>query len=204
MASPTVRERVTAVKNKSSVTVLSWGGPPFALETTKHGYCYVPSGFLVEVKSDGCLWLGETKVLDDTHPEYRFTLKGFPSLSSSWKDNPTAAYKEANHAAQNPKYSRGSNGRLILGVHYENLQAIIRRRFEKELKSEFGDPEIVQRQLQTIKAGSSKRAKRSKASERELSLVKRVKQGLTEGSPDDIAASVLIRLKQTSADQEEC
>ena len=126
--------KITAVKGKSSVLVLNWGGAPFAKEVTKRGIAIVPSGFKVEVKSDSKVWFAETRV-ERNLPYYQFSLKEDPTLCSDWRDNPTAAYKEASERCGNDKFSKGSNGRLIIGVTYDNLQKQILSRLQEELKA---------------------------------------------------------------------
>lgn len=125
--------KITAVKGKSSVFVLAWGNAPFAKELTKRGAAIVPNGFKVEVKSDSKIWVAETRV-ERSLPYYRFSLKDDPAMMSDWRDNPTAAYKEASERCGNEKFSKGSNGRLIIGITYENLQNEIQTRFSEQLK----------------------------------------------------------------------
>jgi len=126
--------KVTAVKGKAAVYVINWGRAPFATERTKRGVAYIPDGFMVEAKSDSQIWIAETRVNDKGVAEYRFSLKENTDIKSEWRGNPTAAYKEVNVRSGNSKFATGSNGRLIIGVTYENLQNEIFKRFTEELK----------------------------------------------------------------------
>jgi hypothetical protein len=60
-------------------------------------------------------------------------------VRSEWRLNPTAAYKDVNTKYGNLKFATGSNGRLIIGVTYENLQAEIAKRFATEIAKIEGD-----------------------------------------------------------------
>ena len=125
--------KITAVKGKAAVFVVNWGRAPFAIETTKRGVAYIPDGFIVEAKSDSHFWIAETRVTSKGNAEYRFSLRDDPTIRSEWRLNPTAAYKDVNTKYGNLKFATGSNGRLIIGVTYENLQAEIIKRFATEI-----------------------------------------------------------------------
>jgi len=117
-------KRITVVKGKGSVQVLDWGRAPFAIERTKRGNAFIPSGFRIRCKSDSQHWIGETDV-QDSQPFFQFILESDQTIRSGWHATSTAAYNEANRLAKNEKFNKGSNGRLIIGVTYPILQKLI-------------------------------------------------------------------------------
>lgn len=132
--------RFTVEKNRGSVEVLNWGSPPFAQVSTRKGRtAFVPNGFLVITLSNAVLWVGETRVVDDTRAEYRFVPKDLYSdyvsdCDKEWRGTPTEAYHYAQFVFYNqvePK--RGVNGQLLIGVCYERLQREIARVHAVEL-----------------------------------------------------------------------
>ena len=126
--------KITVQKNKACVTVVNWGHGPFAYERVKGGdLACIPCEFKVETKSDGEYWIGETLVDEDNEIFYRFLLKRNPLIKSHWHSLPTPAYKEALGLLDPSKKAvKGSNGKLILGVHYPNVQVYLRNYFQHE------------------------------------------------------------------------
>lgn len=130
----------------------------------------------VEVKSDSKFWIGETRV-ERSLAYYRFALKENLEVKSDWRDNPTAAYKEASERAGNVKFSKGSNGRLIIGVTYENLQAEIRQRFAQEIQ----DLPAVNERLSPTSLANTKKVRREEFAGR-----KRLKPNMISSSKNTV------------------
>ena len=122
-------EIITVIKGKGTVKVMRWGTHPLGYEKTKRGNAIIASGMLVETKSDGEVWFGETCVEPISRQvTYRFRLKRDRKVQSGWHPNPTAAYKEANFLARNQNFNKGSNGQLIIGITYENIQTLLKQK----------------------------------------------------------------------------
>ena len=135
---PVKPEAISVVKRKGTVMVLKWGGPPLAIERTIRGVAFVPDGFEVETISDRMTWIGQTRVLRNAVLQYRFHLKSDPSKAGGWHKNASRAYRDAFAQIGNvPKdqldHLKSSNGRLIIGVTYGNLQDRIRKFFGEEI-----------------------------------------------------------------------
>ena len=128
--------KVTVAPNKGAVLVLDWGHSPFAVvqASNTRNRAIIPTGFKVEVRSDKRFWIGETCV-EDMIPKFRFHLKD-SEIKTEWFDNPTSAYRQAFQIyVSRSKHLNGTNGRLIIGVTYDNLQDHIWRIFKNELAS---------------------------------------------------------------------
>ena len=133
--------KVTVVKGKGAVTVLSWGGPPFLrVEEERNNQqttCYIPNGFTVLSIADYREWIGETRTING-FAEFSFRLysKGKPRDQLCWCNKPSAAYYEANMQIRNKHFTKGNNGRLILGLFYEPIQTKLLEVFGKQTMHE--------------------------------------------------------------------
>ena len=139
--------KVTVQKGKGAVTVLNWGGPPFIrLEETKknqHHVYYIPNGFTVLTIADYRHWIGESRTLSGV-AEFSFQLYGkeTPREKLCWSTAPSNAYHLANIMVRNRKYTKGNNGRLILGLFYEPIQKRLRNIFGDQMDKCLFDPSI--------------------------------------------------------------
>ena len=133
--------KVTVVKGKGAVTVLSWGGPPFLRVEEKRNNqqttCYIPNGFTVLSIADYREWIGETRTING-FAEFSFRLyaKGKPRDQLCWCNKPSAAYYEANMQVRNKHFTKGNNGRLILGLFYQPIQTKLLEVFGKQTMHE--------------------------------------------------------------------
>ena len=139
---PDQPEIISVVKRKGTVIVLKWGSPPLAVERTIRGTAFIPDGFEVETISDRKTWIGQTRVvvpgLSEASLQYRFYLKSDPTKCGSWHKNASKAYRDAFAKLDNVnpdqlEHLKSSNGRLIIGVTYGNLQERIRTIFSAEV-----------------------------------------------------------------------
>ena len=152
--------KVSVQHKRASVLIISYGESPFTLEPTKQGFAWIPNGFVVECKCDGETWIGRTLVENQGgEAKYSFHLKRDPTIKSSFQPNPTAAYKEVSILAGNERLNKGSNGRLIIGVTYDNLQALIREYHN------LGDPDTNEIQVRKAKRVRSLPSMRKNESE---------------------------------------
>jgi len=127
--------QVKVAYGRKEVKVLNWGEPPFAFEETRtHGRCVIPSDFTVESVSQGQTWIGQTRVIEERVDgalrfvaQYRFWSINNPDWRSEWRKTASKAYGEAN--SKNPRYRKGTNGALVIGVTYDTLQQEIQVRF---------------------------------------------------------------------------
>ena len=139
--------KVTVQKGKGAVTVLNWGSPPFIrLEETKkkqHHVYYIPNGFTVLTIADYRHWIGESRTLSGV-AEFSFQLHGkeTPREKLCWSTAPSNAYHLANIMVRNRKYTKGNNGRLILGLFYEPIQKRLRNIFGDQMDKCLFDPSI--------------------------------------------------------------
>jgi len=126
-----VKIDVCVAKKRAVVTVRNFGAAPYF--TDKAGVI-VPNGYLVEKFRDGILWYGQTKVENDT-AWYKFSSKDIPSLVSEWKETPTEAYKEVamKIKKRDTKWIKGVNGRIVIGVHSDNVQKLLKANRVEEL-----------------------------------------------------------------------
>jgi hypothetical protein len=124
--------KVTVEKKKKSVVVLDWGHAPFAVQEKQGRRVYIPDGFTVETFCFNKSWIGQTSVRGDVL-QYQFFLKSEPHKSSGWQKSASAALAVANERIKNRFYKPGSNGALVIGVTYPNLQDEITRRFGSKL-----------------------------------------------------------------------
>ena len=140
--------KVTVQKGKGAVTVLNWGGPPFIrLEETKkkqHHVYYIPNGFTVLTTADYRHWVGESRTLSGV-AEFSFQLYGkeTPREKLCWATAPSNAYHLANTMVRNRRYTKGNNGRLILGLFYEPIQKRLRNIFGDQMDKCLFDPSIT-------------------------------------------------------------
>jgi hypothetical protein len=133
--------KITVEKKKKSVIVVDWGHAPFAVQEKQGRRVYIPDGFTVESFCFNRLWIGQTSVRGDTI-QYQFFLKSEPCKTSGWQKSASAALAVANDRLKNRFYKPGSNGALVIGVTYPNLQEEIVRRFGSQLnKAEDRDDE---------------------------------------------------------------
>lgn len=131
------------MEGKKGGIVLDWGHAPFVYDE-KVKPAFIPDGFKIETKSDGLIWIGTTRVVRG-EVEYMFSLKN-RQVSSGWHKNPSAAYREANELAENPKYKKSANGALIVGVTYPNVQSEIIKRFHDDLELQFEQDKRITKQ----------------------------------------------------------
>jgi hypothetical protein len=135
--------KITVVKGRKEVQVNSWGSLPLAKATVEGRVVYIPNGFEVETFSHKKYWLARTRVTASGQAEYQFVYRDYPrDGTSDWKPSPTAAYREANQRLSNLRYTEGSNGAIIIGVTYPNLQEIICNRFADAIRRKtYGEEE---------------------------------------------------------------
>jgi hypothetical protein len=124
--------KITVEKKKKSVIVVDWGHAPFAIQEKQGRRVYIPDGFTVESFCFNRLWIGQTSVRGDAI-QYQFFLKNEPHKTSGWQKSASAALAVANDRIKNRFYKPGSNGALVIGVTYPNLQEEITRRFGSSL-----------------------------------------------------------------------
>ena len=152
--------KATVVKNRAAIEIVDFGTSPFTSESTNNGKAHIPSHFIVYTRSDKEIWIGET-IVDEVSSDayYRFTLKRDLSIQSTWQPNPTAAYKDVISKA-GLQARNGSNGRLILGVHYPNIQSLICDKHKLKIFESSGDKKRTN-PMKRVKRSSNKRVKTS-------------------------------------------
>lgn len=123
-------EKVTVVKGKKEVVVVSYGRRPFYYD--KQG-CIIPDGFTAETFVAGHTFIATTKVNSQgrERPYYRFNLKEDERVTSGWQNTPTGALDAVNRALNNTRHKYGTNGRLMIGVTYDAVQERIRQVFDE-------------------------------------------------------------------------
>jgi len=138
--------KISVCKKRKAIIVTNFGHYPFArVEDRHHGICFVPDGFQIEFFSHKMNWIGNIRVKKN-EVEYQCISKRNPSkCSSGFHDNPSAAYREANELENNSHYKKSSNGALLFGVTYPNVQNEIRTRF-RTLTDDYGleEEEVVE------------------------------------------------------------
>ena len=115
-------EKVTVSKSRKAVNVLSLGWFPVANVKGK----LIPDGFKVRTYNEGVYWFATVRVFPSGHVQYRFSTG---EHIGDWEDNPTRAYASARKLKFPLKAKNGTNGAVIVGVTYPNLQKLIKARF---------------------------------------------------------------------------
>jgi len=134
--------KVTVEKKKKSVVVVDFGHAPFLLiEKPNRRKIYIPDGFTVECFCFHKIFIGQTSVQNES-VQYQFFLKSDPTKTSGWQKSPSGALKTVNERIKNRFYIDGSNGALVIGVTYPNLQTEIVKRFGKQLEMKVSEEEI--------------------------------------------------------------
>lgn len=129
-------EKVCVAKNKKSVLVLSYGGPPFF--HAGNGII-IPHNFQVETYVAGQLFIAYTKVEKEAdRVSYRFELKRNRAITSEWEKSPTGALSEINRIIGNKKFRIGTNGQLPMAVTYKPVQRRIRQVHRDEIRKVLG------------------------------------------------------------------
>jgi len=127
--------KITVEKKKKSVVVVDFGHAPFAVIEKHNRKVYIPDGFTVETFCFTRMWIGQTSVRDNV-VQYQFFLKSEPHKTSGWQKSASAALALANERVKNKHFTPGSNGALVIGVTYPNLQDEIIKRFGSRLEQE--------------------------------------------------------------------
>lgn len=122
--------KVTVEPNRKSVYIVDFGSLPFAADEEGK---LVPNGFQVRTKANKRWWIATVRVSAATLiAEYQFVCENDRERGTGdWMDSPTGAFQNANGPAKlnDAKYHKGTNGALLIGVKYANIQLAIRNHF---------------------------------------------------------------------------
>lgn len=126
--------KVTVCNKRKAVEVVSYGGAPLFLDDKGRVF---PNGFTVRTKCNKKSWLASIRVTSNPFQgvEYRFVCESNPvDGAGDWFSTPTKAFQDASETKlRDLRYHPGTNGAVLIGVTYDNIQRVIKEHFKREL-----------------------------------------------------------------------